>query len=113
MRTNRRMIAAVTNALTCGLLAVAIGLSACNRGALREAAELTGGAPRRGQVATRRHGCASCHTIPGVPGAQGLVGPPLGDIARRVYIAGVVPKTPEPDPLDPDAEGSGRAHSYA
>jgi cytochrome c len=78
----------------CGLLAIAIGLSACNRDTLRQAAELTGGNPKRGQAAIRQHGCSSCHTIPGVPGANGLVGPPPGGIARRVYIAGVLPNTP-------------------
>ena len=94
MRNNRRGVAAVRGALGWGLLAIAIGLSACDRNALRQAAELTGGDPGRGQVALRRRGCASCHTIPGVPGADGLVGPPLGGIASRVYIAGVLPNTP-------------------
>jgi len=94
MHQNRRMIAAAIDALMCGLLAIAIGLSACSRDALREAAELTGGNPHRGQVAIRQHGCSSCHTIPGVPGADGLVGPPLAGIASRVYIAGELPNTP-------------------
>ena len=43
----------------------------------------------------RQYGCASCHTIPGVPGANGLVGPPLSGVARRVYLGGVLPNTPE------------------
>jgi cytochrome c len=30
-----------------------------------------------------------------VPGAHGLVGPPLGGIANRIYIAGMLPNTPE------------------
>src|SRR3954447_11287145 len=34
------------------------------------------------------NGCAGCHVIPGVPGARGLVGPPLIGLADRVYIAG-------------------------
>lgn len=41
------------------------------------------------------NGCGSCHEIPGIYGASGLVGPPLGNIGRRVYIAGVLPNTPE------------------
>lgn len=94
MHHNRRRVAAVRLALVCGLLAIAMALSACDRDALRQAAELTGGDPGRGQVALRQRGCASCHTIPGVPGADGLVGPPLGGIASRVYIAGVLPNTP-------------------
>ena len=41
------------------------------------------------------NGCAGCHTIPGVPGAQGLVGPRLdGTLAQRVYIGGSLPNTP-------------------
>lgn len=33
--------------------------------------------------------------IPGVPGARGLVGPPLGDVVSRVYVAGVLNNTPD------------------
>ena len=43
----------------------------------------------------RRYGCSSCHSIPGVPGADGLVGPPLDRIASRAYIAGRTTNTPE------------------
>jgi cytochrome c1 len=32
--------------------------------------------------------CASCHTVPGVPGANGNVGPPLAGIGSRQVIAG-------------------------
>ena len=42
----------------------------------------------------RKYGCQSCHTIPGVVGADGLVGPPLAGIASRSYIAGVLPNAP-------------------
>jgi len=49
----------------------------------------------RGRAAIRRYGCGSCHSIPGITGAGGLVGPPLGQIASRVYIAGVLPNEPE------------------
>jgi cytochrome c1 len=93
MRHNRRGIAAVRDALRCGLLVVAVGLSACDQDARREVAELTGGGPERGQTAIRLHGCTSCHTIPGIPGADGLVGPSLAGLASRVYIAGVLPNT--------------------
>lgn len=54
---------------------------------------LSGGDPNRSPLIFRRYGCAGCHTIPGVPGADGLVGPVLSDLSRRVYIAGVVPNT--------------------
>lgn len=38
--------------------------------------------------------CASCHVVPGVPGANGKVGPPLTGIAQRQVIAGYFPNTP-------------------
>lgn len=40
-------------------------------------------------------GCGGCHTIPGVDGASGMVGPPLASWSRRSYIAGNLPNTPE------------------
>src|SRR5215212_7938438 len=47
----------------------------------------------RGKIAIAHYGCASCHTIPGVRGAVGLVGPSLDRIASRTYIAGVLQNT--------------------
>ncbi|MGH7076933.1 MAG: c-type cytochrome [Acetobacteraceae bacterium] len=38
-------------------------------------------------------GCGTCHTIPGIPGARGEVGPPLNGIANRTFLAGVLPNT--------------------
>ena len=37
--------------------------------------------------------CGSCHIVPGVPGANGNVGPPLIGIAKRQVIAGYFPNT--------------------
>jgi cytochrome c len=54
-----------------------------------------GGEPRRGRAALRKYGCSSCHTIPGVRGAYGLVGPPLTSMGARTYLAGALPNTPE------------------
>lgn len=59
------------------------------------AAAATGGDPTKGPDLLKRYGCAGCHTIPGVDGASGEVGPDLGGIARRVYVAGVLTNTPE------------------
>jgi cytochrome c1 len=39
------------------------------------------------------YGCGTCHSIPGVPGAHGHVGPPLSGYASRAYIAGNLPNT--------------------
>src|SRR3546814_8867343 len=47
---------------------------------------------RAGRAAIETHGCASCHNIPGISGADATVGPPLDDWAQRVYIAGALVK---------------------
>jgi len=59
------------------------------------AAQKTGGDPRRGQALILRLGCGACHTIPGVEGATGLVGPSLDRIGSRDRLAGRLPNTPE------------------
>lgn len=49
----------------------------------------------RAILALDSYGCTSCHTISGVVGKDARVGPPLDDVARRAYIAGVLDNTPE------------------
>ena len=77
--------------------AFTITLCACSdisRSNFRAAYITTGGGnARAGRNAIRRYGCNACHDIPGVPGARGLVGPPLGGIGTRQYIAGELPNT--------------------
>jgi cytochrome c1 len=53
-----------------------------------------GGDINRGHQLISQYGCGSCHTIPGVKGADGLVGPPLIHWARRSFIAGSLSNTP-------------------
>jgi cytochrome c2 len=52
-----------------------------------------GGDPARGAQLIRHYGCGGCHIVPGIRGANGLVGPPLNMMGRRVYIAGVLRNT--------------------
>ncbi|HEU5303076.1 MAG TPA: hypothetical protein VFU40_00400, partial [Gemmatimonadales bacterium] len=52
---------------------------------------VVGGDAKRGRTSLDGFGCGSCHVIPGVRGARGLVGPPLTMFARRAYIAGQLP----------------------
>ena len=47
----------------------------------------------RGRALIEGYGCGTCHTIPGVRRARALVGPPLGGMADRGYIGGVLPNT--------------------
>ena len=77
------------------VMVAVIALSGCSDRREREAATMTGGDPRIGRDIIARVGCGACHTIPGVAGANGLVGPPLTGIASRSYIGGVMPNTPE------------------
>ncbi len=39
------------------------------------------------------YGCGSCHYIPGIPGADARIGPPLDRFYERSYIAGQLPNT--------------------
>jgi cytochrome c len=80
------------------LIAVAAALGAVAAGGCRDDREavaraLTGGDPARGRRAIRYHGCGACHDIPGVGGAAATVGPPLGALGRRSYLAGRLPNT--------------------
>lgn len=48
----------------------------------------------RGRQAIVAYGCGSCHSIPGIRGARGMVGPSLEHWAERPIIAGEVPNDP-------------------
>jgi putative membrane protein len=78
------------------LLCTAFLLSSCSNGKAERIGQVTtGGDPRQGAAAIARYGCGSCHTIAGVSGAVGLVGPPLSGVGSRLYLAGVLQNTPE------------------
>ncbi len=88
-----RLFAACAALLLCAF-------ASCDGGGMsdaeRAAAEMTGGGdPVRGRAAIERYGCGTCHTIPGVRGADALVGPPLTQVAERAYVAGVLTNSPE------------------
>ncbi len=69
-----------------------IGCSDMDSGRVKAAYITTGGGNARlGRADIRKYGCYTCHTISGVPGARGLVGPPLDGIGQRQYIAGELP----------------------
>ena len=53
------------------------------------------GNPQRGKQLIANYGCGACHTIPGIRGARGLVGPPLYFYGDRTVVAGQLPNTPE------------------
>jgi cytochrome c len=53
------------------------------------------GNPEQGPQAIQTYGCGACHTIRGVVGAMGKVGPDLTGVASRSYLAGTLPNTPD------------------
>lgn len=53
------------------------------------------GDPNKGKELILAVGCGSCHVVPGIVDANGLVGPPLDHMARRQYVAGVLRNTPD------------------
>ncbi|ROT28184.1 cytochrome c family protein [Micromonospora sp. HM5-17] len=75
-------------------LAVTAVLAACTRVPLPPP-ESREGYPERGARLIQQYGCGGCHTVPGVPRAEGLVGPPLTRFGARSYIAGELPNNPE------------------
>lgn len=69
-------------------------LTGCDSEPERNAAAMTGGDPKRGASQIYRHGCGSCHSIPGISGAQGRVGPSLAGLGSRIYVAGSLVNQP-------------------
>jgi len=67
-------------------------MSACSDRSLHPHAE---GDAARGGLLLQSYGCTACHEIPGVPNARGTIGPSLDRLGRRVYLAGVVPNSPQ------------------
>jgi len=74
------------------LVVLVIALCSCKQQETKQRAiAQAGGDPDAGKAAIQQYGCGSCHTIPGVHGADGLVGPSLEKVASRNYIGGVLP----------------------
>lgn len=77
------------------LAALSGALAALLAGCTPHAAPTAGfGDPAHGRVVITTKACGSCHEIPGVSDAHGMVGPSLRHMAQRTVIAGVLPNTP-------------------
>jgi cytochrome c2 len=66
----------------------------CDRATEINARAETGGDPTQGRQKIAFYGCASCHEIPGIRGADAHVGPPLDHIGSRTYIGVGMPNQP-------------------
>ena len=59
-----------------------------------QADAMTGGNAKVGRATIARYGCAGCHVIPGIAGANGKVGPDLTGVGRRSELAGKLSNNP-------------------
>jgi cytochrome c2 len=82
------------------VMAIAVGALGWAGQAMMAASEaeavaraVTGGDPAKAAALVTRYGCAGCHAIPGLPGADGQVAAALGELRKRVFIGGVLPNT--------------------
>jgi len=78
-----------------GLALVCVVVTACTRVPPPPPPEAGSGLPDRGAPLIERYGCGSCHTVPGIDRANGLVGPPLTRFGARSYVAGELPNNAE------------------
>jgi cytochrome c len=77
-------------------LAAGVCLLGCTGGQHVQGNEIaSGGNVHSGRQVIAEYKCGSCHTIPGIPGAHGVFGPPLNMMARRSVIAGNFANTPD------------------
>lgn len=76
-------------------VSVITGLCLLGLAALPGLAQPVTGDAQRGRALIIAVGCGSCHIIPGIGSAQGLAGPPLDYMSRRIFIAGLLRNTPD------------------
>lgn len=93
-RTSKGYPAACVGGLLTLFNTLALGGGADHAHAQPITTDIAGDASQ-GAALIRQYGCGGCHTIPGISGAQGLVGPPLNSMGRRIFIAGVLRNSPE------------------
>ena len=72
---------------------LAILLTGCGEPATDQETRVGDVAAGRTVVATLD--CGVCHDIPGIAGADWIVGPPLAGFGRRTLIAGLLPNEPD------------------
>ena len=75
-------------------LILLLGLSACDQADVPTQQRVIGADPESGRAAITAVACGVCHVIPGIRGANGIVGPSLADFGRRQLIGGVAPNRP-------------------
>jgi cytochrome c1 len=77
------------------LVVGAVAAGCASNARLNRAEVVTGGNKERGRSLLSDVGCGACHSIPGVKGANALVGPPLNRFGSRSFVAGELSNTPD------------------
>lgn len=75
------------------LIPIVLALAGCGGGVA--AVSVPGGHADKAPALFKAYGCGACHTIPGVDGADGRVGPKLSGLAGDENIAGRLDNTPD------------------
>lgn len=88
----RSGIAALTR--VAGVISLAVMLTACEERD-EERWRVEGGDAESGSRLMEFYDCGSCHVIPGIRKANGVVGPPLNFWSRRGLIAGAITNNPD------------------
>jgi mono/diheme cytochrome c family protein len=78
-----------------GVIAASLLALAATASPTQKTNALLPGSPAHGAALIAAKGCGACHTIPGIEGANGLVGPPLLWMGRRTFVAGLLRNTPQ------------------
>ena len=61
----------------------------------QETKSATSGDPAKGKQLITQYGCTACHSVPGIDGPRGEVGPSLDHVAVRPIIARTLPNNPQ------------------
>ncbi|HTI85319.1 MAG TPA: cytochrome c oxidase assembly protein [Alphaproteobacteria bacterium] len=93
-RARRRDVARRRAFATTAMVLALVVLTGCDD-SKSPARPVPGGDAKRGESLVARVGCGGCHVVPGLADARGVVGPPLTGFGARLYVAGMVPNTPE------------------
>lgn len=71
-----------------------LGLAACDQVQIPAQQRVVGADQEAGRAVIAAVACGICHVIPGIRGANGIVGPSLAGFGRRQLIGGVAPNQP-------------------
>ena len=75
-------------------LIILLGLAACDQAQVPAPQRVIGADQEAGREVIAEVACGICHVIPGIRGANGIVGPSLAGFGRRQLIGGVAPNQP-------------------